>query len=371
MKKKLFIIISFITGSILFSCRESYKPLTEAGEKHYLVVEGLINAGADTTTIKLSRTILLNDTAQAQPELNATVTVESGGAVFPLTEKGNGAYTIASLSLPAGSECRLRIHTANGKEYLSDVVPVLPTPAIDSVNWIQTEPGVQIYVNTHDPQNNTRYYRWEFVETWQIRSYFLSTIEYKDGAIVPRDPFENILNCWKSEPSTTLLLGSSVRLADDIMKDQPLNFVPANSWKIAVKYSILVRQSSLTKEAYDYLSNMKKNSEQLGTIFDPMPSQLPGNIKCLSDPQELVIGYVCAGSTNEKRIFIDTHDLDHWRYHEDCEEKFVSPDSIDYYFKDKLLIPLFFDIMKGYHAGTEFCVDCRIRGSNVKPDFWP
>jgi hypothetical protein len=49
-------------------------------------------------------------------------------------------------------------------------MPVQNNPPIDSISWKRDEEGVRVFVNTHNPEGNTRYYRWEFEETWEIRS---------------------------------------------------------------------------------------------------------------------------------------------------------------------------------------------------------
>src|SRR3712207_6958843 len=50
--------------------------------------------------------------------------------------------------------------------------------------------GVTIFVNTHNPENNTRYYRWEFDETWENRSVYpfvpISGVVEDDGIMEPR-----------------------------------------------------------------------------------------------------------------------------------------------------------------------------------------
>lgn len=70
----------------------------------------------------------------------------------------------------------------------------------------------------------------------------------------------------------------------------------------------------MTKDQYNYWANLKKTTEQPGTIFDPQSSQLNSNIHCLSNPAEPVLGYLCASSTTKKRIFINRSDLSYYNY---------------------------------------------------------
>jgi hypothetical protein len=79
--------------------------------------------------------------------------------------------------------------------------------------------------------------------------------------------------------------------------------------QLSVLYSIFVRQYALTEDGYNFLSLMQSNTESLGTIFDPQPSQLKGNIQCLTNPNEPVVGYVSAGTVQQQRIFISRNQL--------------------------------------------------------------
>src|ERR1700753_1780823 len=87
---------------ILAGCRKPYDPPAIANNANYLVVEGVINAGADSTIIKLSRTVQIAAKTTANPELHAKVTVVSStNIVYPLTETGRGYYGAVGFNLSA------------------------------------------------------------------------------------------------------------------------------------------------------------------------------------------------------------------------------------------------------------------------------
>jgi len=113
---------------------------------------------------------------------------------------------------------------------------------------------------------------------------------------------------------------------------------------------------------------MKKNTESLGSIFDPQPSNSTGNIRSLSDPQEPVIGYVGVEEVKSKRIFIENRQLPpDWNpLWGKCELIKVNPDSVFFYYG----LPVYFPVDKDY--GTyRYCADCTTRGTTKKPSFWP
>ncbi|HYG52300.1 MAG TPA: DUF4249 family protein, partial [Flavobacteriales bacterium] len=92
--------IYFFLALLVAGCRDRYElPLRET-DVSLLVVEGVLNAGQGRTTIRLSRTVKLNDSATIKPVLGAALTVESkSGTSYALTEMGNGQYIHTQLPL--------------------------------------------------------------------------------------------------------------------------------------------------------------------------------------------------------------------------------------------------------------------------------
>jgi hypothetical protein len=177
--------MNIISTANFTACKEPYIPPSIKNDNHYLVVNGFINSGNDSTIINLSRTVGLEDSTISPPELGAQVSIQGEfGENYPLQDFGNGEYATGSLVLNQNETYQLQIITSNGEQYLSDSIPVLQTPSIDSVNWVQdstsaaSKLGVTIYVNTHDPLNLTRYYRWEYVETWEYHAAYDSYYYY-------------------------------------------------------------------------------------------------------------------------------------------------------------------------------------------------
>lgn len=377
---------NFIIGILLVllaaGCKDPYVADLRPAERSMLVVEGHLGKGA-ATTIRLSRAVDLSEHRDTvKPELRARLTVEGkDNTSFSFMERGQGRYEANLTGLQTGAEYRLRIRTANGSEYLSDYVVLQRNPAIDSISWREVPEGVRLYASTHDPSNNTRYYRWEYEETWEIRSNFVST--YKKGSprtVIPRKmPEEDVSICWKSQPSTSILLGSSAKLADDVISEYPLLLIPAAHEKLAFRYSVLVRQYALSRAAYEYLELMKKNSESLGSIFDAQPSEIRGNIHSVSDPAEPVIGYLTASEVHEQRIFISRLQLSSWGWYQFCilGEVLNNPDSIEAYLgpDHPPIAPKYHpnnpNLITHWYASDDECVDCTSRGGiTQKPSFW-
>jgi Domain of unknown function (DUF4249) len=376
-KMKLFFYCLLLLTA--FSCKEPFAPPIVSTPASYLVVEAVLNAGNAPTSIRLTRTFKLADSAQLRGELNAQVQVEGkDNTIHPLVSSGNGFYTSPNLGLTLNKEYRLRIRTTGGKEYLSEYVVARETPAIDSLNLNRKADGAQIEVNTHDDGNDTRYYRWDYEETWEIRSYYYSRYKYLGNGIVRERTFsEDVSVCWKYGRSTNIVLGSSARLQSDVIANAPILFIPNNDEKISVRYSILLRQYALDKTAYQFYELMKKNTESLGSVFDAQPSEIRGNVTCVSAPEEVVIGYVTASTISEKRFFVLTSQVQPWRFSETCLSVDVAnnPDSLRAFLGAGLspyeakYSPA--GSITHYMSSDPPCVDCTERGgSTVRPSYW-
>ena len=283
---------------LFFACRQRYMPPVDSPVTGYLVVEGIINSGTGPTKLKLSRTTKLVDSFNINNVVGATVAVQGdNNTSMALAETVPGEYTSPQLPINSNQKYRLYVKTKDGKEYQSEFIPVKKTPPIDSISWERTGDGVQIFADAHDALGNTRYYKWEYEETWEFHSPFQSSLYYKefpDGSLLAYYRFPNRAQdlsfyiCWQFQNSSQILIASTAKLIKDTTHFQLINIPPA-SWKLSFLYSVRVLQTSLSANGYEYLRKMKKNTEQTGSLFDAQPSELRVNIKCLTSPSELVI----------------------------------------------------------------------------------
>ena len=341
------------------------------------MVDGFINSQG-VSTIALTRTYAIASAAAPPTETKATVYVEEdAGPRYTLREGTAGTYTSDNLTLNPARKYRLHLTTKAGQEYASDFVPVKTTPAIDTVSWTAANNELTVSVSSHDANRATQYYRWEYVETWEIASPYSPTIEYTANQIRPITVYYPTV-CWSTNVSGFIQLATTTSLSQDVVANYPLQRLPNTSPQLLRKYSILVRQHALTKEEYAYWDLLRKNTESIGTLFDPQPSQLTGNVHCLSTPAELALGYIGVHSLVEKRIFISRAQLPKSWVPLSGYESCLPPDTVrvgdEEAFGFNQLLPIMPAYKKGdligYTASTRDCIDCRTRGSSVRPSFW-
>ncbi|WP_460584870.1 DUF4249 domain-containing protein [Hymenobacter arcticus] len=371
---------------------EPYVPAVLNAPTSFLVVDGFIN-GNGATRIKLSRTTNVTATTTPPAEKGARLfIIDNMGGRYALSEKTPGFYRSDSLLLPIGRQYQLRITTATNATYESALVPLLTTPIIDKLTWQLNGDKVAVLLNTHDASAQARFYRWSFVETWEFNAGFRSEVEYfpttsGPGRIDKR--VTPIYTCWRTERPTNIKQTSTAQLSQNALTDFNLFDIATRAERLKIRYSVLVSQVAETAEEFAYYEQLRKNTEAVGTVNDPLPTQLTGNVRRTDNAAEPVLGFVSAHTLQQQRLFIDHTQLPYLAdYQYDTPYKSciasnvyfcVSQGSCDAESVIKLFatatnIPL--DGINdpnyglGYSAASADCADCRTRGTTTKPKFW-
>jgi hypothetical protein len=352
----------------VWSCIDPFAPPEINNTRQYLVFDGFVNTnGTDTSWFMLSATQNLNDPSRPSYQMDATLSVEGDkGVTYPFSPHPSlpGTYFRAPEAFDLSQNYRLNI-LLNGNHYQTDWQKFQASPPIDSVTYeIKNGEGVQIYVHTHDPSNASKFYKWSFEETWEYHAPLFSSLEVIGRSIVDR--VVPINRCWSSATATNINLFTTANLSRDLVAYHPINYVSAATNKLLYGYSILVHQQVLSREGFDYFNELAKNNETNGSIFDPFPSQLTGNIHCLTDPDEKVFGFFRGGTVQSQRIFI----REYLGRGPQCfqvdtltrAEVFESGNLIAYELPE---MPL------NYVTAAPFCLDCREMGGTIlRPWFW-
>ena len=372
------------------ACKEKYVPVIKDINPNYLVVDGFINTGADSTIFKISRTFKLESKAVVAPERAAIITVESDAGqsyLLPELPAKPGTYAVPALNLDQSKKYRLRIRTKDNKEYLSDFVESKVSPPVE-LTYDFRHDNLNIYSNTRDVTSKSRYYNYTYTETWQYRTKQLSEWKIENHQMIKRMfPKDDIHNCFHYASSGSINIASTVTLNEDRLADNLLVDIPSSSEKVRIEYSILVKQTVLTKEGFEFYNTLKKNTENVGSIFDAQPSQLFGNMHCTTNPAEVIIGFVSAGTVTEKRItllandfpftfvgpLLDSYCEEHTDtlsiFNGDVKRLLTDPTESEYIPLYELTGPAG---IYAYVATKEHqCVDCRLQGGTTTvPPFW-
>ena len=215
-----------------------------------------------------------------------------------------------------GRNYKIEIETPDGKQYESDYELLTAVPEIDSIyyerrqhqelddnNIVQTFEGFQIYIDTKDPENINNYYMWSWEGTHEVHT---QPWDYMDGRI--HAPKDCCATCWVTENPGHIDVSDDKFLDGNQINKKPVTFVKIKDNSVARhfrgKYHIKVKQLSLTKEAFNYWSLIGEQISSSGSIFEPPPVPIIGNIENIKNHEEPVFGYFGASAISTKCIFI-------------------------------------------------------------------
>ena len=169
---------------------------------------------------------------------------------------------------------------------------------------------------------------------------------------------------------------------EDIITGYPIAFISGETERLLIKYSLLVKQYSISRNTYLYWNKLKTTNQEIGSLYDPVPSFLPGNIRCTTRENEIVLGYFQASGMNKKRIFVGFDEIPPMRINkgfEYCDYAMVPNDSAlmaPYINDDWILIGIWSMPWGGgymevaHFVNSAACIDCSYTGDPEKPDYW-
>lgn len=295
-------LIYFLFFISMVSCVSSFSP-NISNYEDLLVVDGELTNLTGPYKVNLSRSYKFQEKI-GDPVTGAQVKIiESTGREVVLHEISDGTYSTVDTTFRGvvGNSYKLQIRL--GEEVYESAFETLNRPiAIDKVYWEYKEQdpqkgGIQMLLDTHDPENSTHYYAWKYDETWKF--------------IVPIDVLAHPewKVCYAQSHSTDFNIATSARRNNDIIERQPLRFFNEATNRLYIRYTTLVRQYALSESAYKFFKDLITVNQNQGSLFDPIPGSLIGNMSNLSHKEIPVLGYFLVAGASEKRIFIDRKDL--------------------------------------------------------------
>jgi len=384
-----FIVVVFL------GCVTPYYPNITKYE-NLLVVDGQLTNLKGPYIVKLTRTAKVTGgkvavgTTSTQTEnqvIGAQIKIiDNTGLEVLLKEISNGVYSTVDTTFRgvSGKGYKVQIKV-NNDVYESDFETLKEPIPIDRVYWeyksndFDGPKRIQLLLNTHDPANNTHYYGWEFNETWK----------FKVPIEITPNPEWRI--CYQNGTSSIFNIGTTINRNVDIVEGHLLQTINENTNRLFIRYTLLARQYSFTEQTYKYLEDLNKLNLNQGTLFDPTPYSLVGNIKSLNDKNIPVVGYFVVAGATEKRIFIDRSELPKEYYPNDgfteCTTYLVKVPKTLINFRDNHKVDSL--MREGYSIFQQLdiwldpatpgwqlslaktrCYNCTAIGDNNAPDFW-
>jgi hypothetical protein len=366
-----------------WQCVDPFLPDLKDNE-NLLVVEGAISNAPGPYVVTLSRTKGINYPFP-EPLSGAIVTlVEEGGEQEALEETAPGSYSTSPSGIQgkAGKKYKISIVTADGLAYESAYEEILAAEPIDAV-YAEVErrvdpefaydlAGYQFYLDASIQNQDNKYFLWKLTETYKFNADLLIPFYY-EGQTLPFPKPDSLFTCYKTSDVKDIFVFDAKRLTNPNIQRLPLHFVDTEDRRLYLRYSLLTKQFVISKAAYEFWSNIKKQNSGLGALYTSQPFQIRGNIKNMEDPDEAVLGFFMAAGYSENRIFVDP------------------PPGIAFHFSLCMIgepeiyemrtlprtkpstWPIYLAESPGGAIGLpdQSCVDCRLKNATIeKPGYW-
>ena len=399
--KKIF-LNTFLLLLLITSCTEPYALQTSSFEDA-VVIEATLTNEFKKQEIKLSRTYRLEENGPSFEEGAIVYITDDMGNQYNFVENAEKYVSTTEFQATPNRIYQLHITTADGKSYrssneqltsINEIQSVIPSAVVKGGFY-----GVEMKVNSFDPTNTSKYYRYEYEETYKIIAPQWHSIEahaqfFPVGSNPPGEvtftPWTREARvCYNTDKSNSIILTNTNNLAEDRVNFS-IRFISKDNFIIMHRYSILVKQYVQNLASYTFYQTMKSLSSSESILSQTQPGFFVGNIKSINNPNEKVIGFFEVASYSEKRVFFNFTDIFPGqpppKFPVECPQ--ITPENeheytYNYCFEDQGCDGLTiiqsiigqFKVYSGIYGGAYIlypiqCGDCTSIGSNIRPSFW-
>lgn len=302
---RIFLLLVSITTT-LTSCLDPY-PLSIGQETEKLIVESQLTDDKTTPFVRLSFTTQFGSIQSgATPVRGAYIEVkDSDGNVVVYRGLPNlpGFYEPADKNFRgvAGKSYTLTVKLTNGAIYTSTAEPMPKSVAVTNIYSEFRQPsgdgkfldtGYQIYIDIKDTKGVENYYRWT---AWGIHKRKSTGVPVGFGDGICCD------QCWSRLDNTAIQILADAGVDGGLLLKRPIYFSPFYYFG---KHYVEVKQYNFSRGAFQFWKRYQEQTSRTGTIFDPLPAPISGNVVNIADATDIALGYFEVASVSTKRIEI-------------------------------------------------------------------
>ncbi len=314
MRKEIFYLLFAMV--FLVSCEEIYQPSMDTVGGN-LVVEAQITNNAAKNIIHLTKTRSYYDKLPPLEVTGATVNLMELGTKNFIRgyETNTGHYVLESLP-ESGKTYYLRI-TIQSETYESRAVTMPPVPKL---NKFYTEYIIRtVYVNTpnNDPQTFDYPGRELYVDLpltadlshyrFKIRNLIEWSWDPTGGkALLPTtygwNSFTDNQNFLIAGPRDYNQTNAIEKLHLLTLSYIPFTYLYTDTL-VSCGHIVMIEQYGTSKESYDFHQSLNNQFAASGSLFDPIQTQVEGNILCKTTPSNKVYGFFDLNSFQQYRYY--------------------------------------------------------------------
>ena len=242
-----------------------------------LVVDGWITDQEGEKQVLLSTTANYFDNIKAPTVEDALVVLfDENGTVDTLLESNPGVY-VTNYQGVVGKTYHIYIQTVSGEEYESNPELLKFVSAIAAVHAEFKEEtsfedeGYYVSIDTEEPLGIGDFYRWkQFVNDTLLN-----------------EPFD-------------LLYAS-----DEFVDGNPIIDFDVTTEPLSLGDNYRIQQLSISKEAFNFFTQLQTQTAFVGSLFDSPPAALQGNMVSVNSTDKNVLGYFGASAVSEIGMVVE------------------------------------------------------------------
>jgi hypothetical protein len=177
--------------------------------------------------------------------------------------------------------------------------------------------GYQILIDYNDPEQEKNYYRWSFASQYEVLTQPGDFVD-NEGNPAPKDC---CARCWLDEKREAFIVADDRLTNGKKVLNHQVLFMPFERY-LQSKHKLRVYQHAITAEAYEFYRVMGQQKESTGTVFDPPPSEIKGNMFRVGDEKEQVLGFFEVSGVAVRQVVIVPEnipfDVGAFAYPDDC-----------------------------------------------------
>lgn len=333
------LLVGLITLLLPAACVDQLEiPFTQ--RVNVIVVDGTLTNLSESQMIRINRSKSDELTGRfgSLPITKARVEVLVDSAqvlVFTETDTAGAYRSPAGFTAQPGHAYQLRFTLSDGTQYRSTTEVMAPVPPIDRVHTKfnptslygtnnQYRGAHELTIDFQDPADQHNYYRWDWL-LWEKQDWCRTCVNNEYAIYSLTTPpflvedcygqkFDNgyyvydyncRTRCWE------ILRNYTTNVFDDVYSN---GGVILGRWVAQIPFYqknaclVQLRQSSLTRQAYQYYRTVEEQTQNTGGVAATPPTALVGNVRNLANEHESVIGYFTASAVATSLDWIDRRD---------------------------------------------------------------
>lgn len=322
MRQSLQFIFFYCTIFVwLSSCIDDYET-PESNTGAMVVIFGQIVENSDCVFTLRSTATPTGSLEKFTYIKDATICVKgTDGQTFNGIELsgGKGRYSVPVGNLNPVEKYYVEVSTRYGV-FESEPMSPLDAPALKSIHFEQprADKKVDILVSSEDAHGLV-YLLWQVDEYWEIWTPLTSHWEYRvntEDDLYSDNPQGSFVQLAEEEIKNHGWQHAVVLSAVASNEDYALGAVTRKcilqrsntSHRFQTRYCARIKQMAITREEYEFRKLQQTQASDVGGLFTQMPSELPSNIRSLSETR--AIGFVgVRGKVSTKELYINGSDV--------------------------------------------------------------